>query len=493
MYTNIVIKENANIYNYLLQYNDSFLTESSSSCGYFQYPIKKNEVGLFLGHDVENIKIGDNWNKVNFDKNIEFIPDTYYMNKIRLFFPLFSADVYNSGLKYGIVFSTFINGKKIILGSEIFDKSNALASPPIYMNGNEYYEYLDFFILDPFHLIYDDDWKDFRTNVCGEKIFDNQYQLNNTGSILYVSLHVIEYDQNLTYVNHLNYIGGQNSFNIIKNPDNLLNLSIETNVDKKLSKTDQPSILCKINYNEVYTNLAEYLLETYQTKEYSIYYDLVIGNQDDLYINIKMDEPVKEESYCFSKSYILGESQNFQNMTGWKEGIFIICSANIIIGDEVITLMSNKIPLTLDLLKFFVKGQNIDINSINLDTIDMNIYKINAVNKTINNIVQISKQEDSKNKLIQPVFFRSIESGEIILHTQFTENICINLDNYKSKVNRFVLQIEGINFTEIGRTQYGILFKIIGKKLPHFKDTGTYYILDENSYAITNGKYIYDI
>ena len=87
---------------------------------------------------------------MNSDKNIEFIPDTYYMNKIRLFFPLFSADVYNSGLKYGIVFSTFINGKKIILGSEIFDKSNALASPPIYINGNEYYEYLDFFILDPF-------------------------------------------------------------------------------------------------------------------------------------------------------------------------------------------------------------------------------------------------------------------------------------------------------------------------------------------------------
>jgi hypothetical protein len=119
----------------------------------------------------------------------------------------------------------------------------------------------------------------------------------------------------------------------------------------------------------------------------------------------------------------------------------------------------------------------------------MNINKYNVINKIENKIVQIERPNDSKSNIIQPVFFRVKDSEVLTLHPVVTENICINLDNYKSKVKKFILQIDNCKFEQIGYNSYGALFKILGNTLSKELISGTYYILNEQYELVTSGKY----
>jgi hypothetical protein len=73
-----------------------------------------------------------------------------------------------------------------------------------------------------------------------------------------------------------------------------------------------------------------------------------------------------------------------------------------------------------------------------------------------------------------------------------TENICINLDAYKSSVDRFYIKIEGTSYSEVGRTESGVIFKVQGSLLPGTVTSGTYYILNEDADLVTTGKYKYE-
>ena len=121
----------------------------------------------------------------------------------------------------------------------------------------------------------------------------------------------------------------------------------------------------------------------------------------------------------------------------------------------------------------------------------MHVYNINAVNKIEQKIVQLNRPENSKSNIVLPVFFKTRDLNDLILHPSVTETICINLDSFKSKVESFIIQIEGCDFKEIGRTNNGILFKIVGGSLPKQKHSGLYYILNQKSELISSGKYTY--
>jgi hypothetical protein len=92
---------------------------------------------------------------------------------------------------------------------------------------------------------------------------------------------------------------------------------------------------------------------------------------------------------------------------------------------------------------------------------------------------------------MQPVFFRVKETEFLTIHPAVTENICINLDDYKSKVEKFILQIEDCTFSQIGSNNFGIIFKVHGKNLPGKVPSGLYYVLNENNELVTSGKYKY--
>jgi hypothetical protein len=102
-------------------------------------------------------------------------------------------------------------------------------------------------------------------------------------------------------------------------------------------------------------------------------------------------------------------------------------------------------------------------------------------------VVSVERPNDYKSNIVKPIFVKVQDAGAIRLHRSVTENISINLDAYKNKVNAFVLKIGDMNFYEIGRINSGIIFKVIGTNLPDVD--GFYYILNENGELVTTGKY----
>lgn len=511
MFTNINIKgNNDDQYNYIIEYEKGYLS-SSNNLTYLKpdFNLDINKSSLldnisFWNGDINYLNHQNYWilpNMQNFINSKEGIPTYYKTARIRLYPPAYSIDTYINGVTYALSISTWIHGKHIILGSFIFNRLDAEATQSVktFMN-NRYYEYLEFIIPDPYELAYSDDWKEFRT-LCGE--ID---KTNNTGSVLYFTLHPITptyFDNKPCYIKLDNYTGGQNSINFLSGTKGNFELLLSSNIDKPLKKTtDYPQFDLKLKFNEFYNrDIEEYMEETYNIKKFKMNYGLVIGNENDLYVILNSGEIKPINEYSFSKQEIL--KQNFANWDGWTPGISVVGSVDIIdeeTEEQVISLLSNSLPLTQNLFKYFVGNKNgkefkigrYVINNVNIQDVDMNILNINAINKIENKIVQISKPEDTKTNLIQPVFFRSVESSNIIIHSDVTETICINLDAYKSKVSRFILQIEGINFFESGRNSSGVLFKIVGKKLPNKKTEGTYFILNQDSEAVSNGKYIYE-
>jgi len=154
-------------------------------------------------------------------------------------------------------------------------------------------------------------------------------------------------------------------------------------------------------------------------------------------------------------------------------------------------LISEGLFITPEVFKFFIIDEdwNEKINYKNID--DMNVFNISAVNRIEKKIINVERSDNYKSNIIRPVFFRSQQSGSIQIHTDVSENVAINLDAYKSKVDAFRLRIEGIDFVEVGRNNSGVIFKIIPSKLPQEETEGEYYIIDGNNELVTSGNYYY--
>ena len=504
MHTNINIKDINNTYNYIVEYKST--SKEVLKEGYSYYPcgmrVANGDIDIYKvsikypGLDWYRNK--NYWHKLNDSSINDYLPDTIKLSELTLYFPDFSLDTYNPKTKYALSLDTWIQGHRIALGSWILQRMDSLATskPKTFMN-NSYYECITIEFPDPHYIIYSDEWREFRENICGELYIDNT-TLNNTGSNLYVSLYAVEEDGN--EYNMIDGItGGQNSINISK-PHDYLSLDLSVNVTESLSTLEEPAIQCELIFNEEYnSNLKEYLKETYNIDKYNVKYGLAIGNNESLYLAIESD--ILDSNiiaYKFTKDDIL-KTGNFTSGDGFIEGLNIVSSIDILgeDGESLLYLLSNKIPFTQDIFRYFVGSKFIvngySINNVNLSDVNMNVYNINAVNKIEQKIVQLNHQNDSKANIIQPVFFRSIETRDIILHPAVSETISLNLDVYKSKVATFQIQIEGVCFVEVGRVSNGVLFKIIGNKLPKEISTGLYYILNEDGELITTGKYTYEI
>ena len=122
----------------------------------------------------------------------------------------------------------------------------------------------------------------------------------------------------------------------------------------------------------------------------------------------------------------------------------------------------------------------------------MNEYNVSVVNKIQKQVVQINRPEDYKSNIVRPVFIRTEPLGDITIHPAVSENIAINLNKYKSKVDLFYIRIEGVDFIEIGRTPTSVVFSIDGNLLPNENTEGIAYILDENFKLVITTHYKYE-
>lgn len=159
-------------------------------------------------------------------------------------------------------------------------------------------------------------------------------------------------------------------------------------------------------------------------------------------------------------------------------------------GDtEIFSIMSDEIPLTIDRYRALV---NVSTEYIDLNSIDMNNISIDAVNKVVHNIVNISKPDNYKANILKPIFVHTYDLDSIRIHPQIDESICINLNAYKSKVDTFYLRVEGVDFIEMGRTSAGVVFKVTGSNLPNKVTSGVFYILNEDKELVTTGPFNYE-
>ena len=497
MRNNINIIGNNQSFTYMIEYENDIMQTLLHSTSYHT---KHNTVWIFDEDNTPYYKEGTEWHSNSqLTKCYDYIPPMYDHAKIRLYFPLHSVDTYFKGCRYVMTANTWINGHKVDLGCKIFRRSDALCNPNgvIKSGNNEYYEYVDFDIVDPYELIYSDAWAEFRRNVCGEP--DEIRVINNTGSILYISLYVVDEYDNI-YILNDNIIGGNNFFNIIRSNADYLSLNIET--DLANSGWRLTTIM-----NSQYDSLLNYINETYgleNVNENHIWYELVIKNNNTLILGPKVKfedlqqiitiDRIRADKYEDGEKIPierLGMADFFKNWDSfteeWKMVGCLIVNDPEYPAEDVINIVSNEIPVTQELFKYFVGDATTQI----INPSDMEIINYTLVNKKENKVVRIDRPADTKSNIVQPVFFRVKDTEFLTIHPAVTENVCINLDDYKSKVEKFVLQIEDCTFNQIGSNNFGIIFKVHGKNLPGKLTTGTYYVLNEHNELVTSGKYKY--
>lgn len=509
--TNINLQNEDEIFQYVVEYIRTPLDETDVNfdLGYVR-PIKISDdvilqdIVFCNGNEkVKTIKHLNHWYNIELGRSSEtsnlviheYIPEKYNTSKIRIYFPNYSCDIYRKSSKYALTIGTWICNQYIILNSYILDRIDALACDGMKTFYDErYHEYIELPIVDPMDLIYSDDWSNWRKNICGEP--ENSDLINSVGSILYCTLYPIE-DVESGYVKNNFCSGGQNSIRLTEQKTDFLNLTIKSNTNRSLLRNERPSIVCNIVFNKYYdADFEDYLKETYGLSECKVQYELVIGDKDNIYSMCRGSIIDPKTEYIFTKEDIT--EYNFENGDGWVPGISIKCSMNVLneYDDTILTLISNELPLTEDLFRYFIKTDFVDsygytVNNVNLEDVDMKMYNINAVNKTENKVVKIDKPFENKQNIGQTMFYRVSDSYSIFIYPEVSENICINLDRYKHLVKSFILQIEGIKFVEIGRIQSGVIFKVIGNKLPKKQTSGQYYVLDQDTNVVTSGQYTY--
>ena len=476
-FTNINLTSEKHTFNYLIEYCKDDLIRKTN----YKYMVGDSVILFgdeeFVKYNNEYVSVSDYKSLYNIEST-DIIKDAYKLSKINIHFPDFSIDTYSNTL-YAITANVWINGIKVVLVNDIINRIDCRANTKLFeKNGNRYDEYYSLEIIDPYDVVYSDEWKEFRNVVCGEPIMDDGSNINNTGTQLSISLTPVEYYDG-KYIIKKGYDGGQNSLDIVS-----LEEKFKLNITPGFDNSGY-HIVCSCDFNKEYDDISEYLKETYCIDNVKCRYELMCNYSKDG--NMLVSKESTSETCRFERSE-LKTLDIFKNWVDDPEGITITGSLNISInGVESLNFISNSIPVTHNMMKY-LHGEN-PINLIDLNTIDMNIYNINAVNKNIVETIKMDNISDYKSHIIQPVFVRVRESSNIIIHKGVNENICINLDQYKSKVSRFIIKIGDNSFKQTSSTAQGIIFKINGAMLKDIDSSGTYYILNEEYELVTTGKY----
>jgi len=434
----------------------------------------------FTTDNLKNLTCDGNiyYNNVTGGDHPEYIPSFINSRKIHFQFPWYKINNYRN-TEYVVKFTTWIAGVRILLGCYRITPDDFKATTYKVYKGGRYAEECELYIIDPWSIIYDEAWKDFRQYICGEDPEDSE--INNTVSTLEVELTPIEYTGD--YYNIIENAGIGSYSMVVSKQSDLLSLNLEF---EPLTS----NLRMNLNYNEVYDNIVDYLQETYgiviDPETVTAEYILSVTDKENEYGELTKILNENIEKCTFEKSEL-----GLTDWSDYKDGLFLIGSSSICSDNTPqITIVSNPLPLTPDIYRFLIIT-DLDQIPIELKNVDMIDYTINAVNKINKTIVQVDNTKDTKSGLIHPVFFRSGKIDNTIIHPEVTENICINLNQYKSKVDMFYIKVEGVVFPEISRTHSGVIFKIQGNLLPNKTPEGIIYILDKNKELVTSGNYKY--
>lgn len=505
--TNINIQRGRQKLKYGVEYIDNSWKTDLSFARWLAAENADGDAFQFVTSDAYNCTRQTNsWSRCIFDHgNTSDMPDGNVgidVSSFNIYFPQHSVETYTNNNYYIAEFTTYLNGDKIILGCFLLDRRDAKAYSGIkIIGGQRYYEYIQVKILDPWNIIYSDEWSQFRQNVCGEPS-----GINNTGSLVNIELHPVCWNGE-QWAKHSEFVGGSNSILISDKQTDYLApvLSIDS------SETyPEPSLWLKFRYNDSFENLNEYIKETYQLDDpIDARISVILHDGEEVYDWWALSGTNDEYRIDLSSStqiirfdswrYIDEDGQTIEN---WRPGLMFTAYYSIYNYDEpTISVSSNSLPLTRDTFAMLLprpdgtpaKFDIGDLDSSHVFDITINgtdMTEINIVNKINKNIVSVQRPDAHRNSVARPVFFKVKENtSDIQVHPSVTENIGVNLQKYKSQVKLFTMKVAGFEFPEIGRIGGNVVFKLNAGTLPEDLAAGLYYILDDNKELVTFGNY----
>lgn len=361
-----------------------------------------------------------------------------------------------------------IGRSKIHVLSTVINTGDLLAlEKTMNIDGIRYYEGFDVDMPSVFDIVYDDAWSEVR-RLCGEAS-----GTNNAESLLVCEVTPVA--NNMVFPD---YLGGYSTLSVCTTNDLRFSIGFDENYN----------IYQKLSFNDVYEgDFQLYMQETYGIENiyenYVIKYELVLKDNDNIYRFLEHEITGNDDIY------ITIHKQAVE--LGWKDWLFglnFLGTFNIFNNAEecILTIYSNELPLTMETMAYLVSSTE----KIDLDKIDMNIYNLDVVNKIEKRVVNVTNNDDKSN-IINNVFIISNKIDDLIIYPQVTQNVLLPLNGYKNKVKTLYLQVEGVTFSEVGRNQQGVIFKVTGNLLPNETTSGVYYILNENKELVTTGNYTY--
>ena len=261
-------------------------------------------------------------------------------------------------------------------------------------------------------------------------------------------------------------------------------------------------------YNTYYINET---LENYERESYLDEIDIEEIRSTGFYIQFANDVNFKEIVYE-SKINIDSENDNFiydfsfslNNLfESWDQLNEILVIRTTFIDKRLgIFIRGNNVVLTKEWFKYLINdsidGQVIYSKQNNLITqkfMDVNqgfnlIHDINCVivdKETVNSSGQIQETNVNTKIVYKPIFYKVQDLQNIRLHQGVTQNIGINLGGFLTKVDTFILNINGKNYKESARNDVFVIFKINANNIE--ENSGYYNILDQNFDYISSGNY----
>lgn len=115
------------------------------------------------------------------------------------------------------------------------------------------------------------------------------------------------------------------------------------------------------------------------------------------------------------------------------------------------------------------------------------INKINCIIKKEVKEASNYKNSNTPRLLYKPYFYKVQDLQNIYLRTSLIQNIGINLNDYMTKVETFKISIENLIYTEIGRNDAYVIFRINAAELAN--SGGRYDIFNQDDEYISSGQY----
>ena len=420
-----------------------------------------------------NIYIFDNTNTitlhhVNNFQNIEVKGEEIPYTRVYEMMIVFPENIDRNITTYLLDVVIRIEETSIHLFSKQIDVDDIVATPKtIIYDGIRYYECIKVNFPNPFDIIYTDEWSTFREQICNETP-----NTNNTESLLSIELYPLKDD----FI-YPDYKAGYTTFSLSSTPNNLTNL---------LEFDEEFNIKNTLYFNPIYDgDFQLYMSETYGLNDiynnYSVKQELVLKDSDNIYRFFETD--------MTSDKTVLNKAEVGMTWEDWKVGMYFVSTINILDENEneLMVLYSNELPITLESFAYLISKNE----KIELEKVEMNIYNLDVVNKIEKRIVQVTNSVDDKSNIINNIFVTTSKIDDLVIYPKVTQNVLLPLNGYKNKVTLFYLLIEGECFTEIGRNQQGVIFKIDGNLLPNKEQNGVYHILNESKEMVTMGNYTY--